>query len=122
MLCCCKDYKNFTRDKKFLRSRFLVCFREFVTSFLRYKRFFSLFVFCFFFHFSSTESYFLKYKKFFRGFRFPKYYNFLNIRNRKFLFWKNEGFFWGEGAGGGDFFSFWSLGLKSASEGSKIYC
>ena len=78
MLCCCKDYKNITRDKKFLRSRFFVWFLGFVSFILKYK-FFKLvasgfhFPLCkklyksvFFFHFLRLESYLLKYKKFFR--------------------------------------------------------
>ena len=33
MFYCCKDYKNVTKDNKFLWSRFFVCFEGFVSSF-----------------------------------------------------------------------------------------
>ena len=42
MLYCCKDYKNVTRDKKFLQRRFFVCFWGFGNSLLKYKKFFKI--------------------------------------------------------------------------------
>ena len=96
MLYCFKDDKNVTRDKKFLQSRFFVCFRGFAGSFLKNKKFFKpgarKFLFVkykkilkvVFLHFPCSLSYFLKYKKFFtvsiswniRKFRFLKYKDF----------------------------------------------
>ena len=74
MLYSCKDYKNITRDKKLLKSRFLVWYSGPISSLLKYKTFFKLensisqnirnfLRVGLFFHFSSSESYFLKYKR-----------------------------------------------------------
>ena len=77
MCYCCKDYKSIARGKKFLRRGFFVCFGDFVSSFLKFKKFFlslnlessisrnerNLLRVGFFFHFSSSESYFLKQKR-----------------------------------------------------------
>ena len=104
MLYCCKDYKKVTRDKKFLRSRFFVCFWGFGISSWNIRIFSSLGLensislnirnfFRDFFYFYISESYFLKYQKFF------KISVSLNIRNfrlgvsvsqniRKAFFWE----------------------------------
>ena len=58
MLYCCKDCKKVTRDKKFLQSRFFVCFWCFVSSFLKYKKFFKL---------GAGNLHFPKYKKLFKS-------------------------------------------------------
>ena len=42
MLYCCKDYKNVTRDKKFLQRRFFVCFPGIASFILKYEKFFKV--------------------------------------------------------------------------------
>ena len=42
MLYCSKDYKNVTKDKKFLQSRFFTCFSGFASSLVKCKSFLSL--------------------------------------------------------------------------------
>ena len=106
MLYYCKDYKNVKRDKKFLPSRFFVCFWGFVSSFLKYKKFFKLGARKFhfpkykehlragFFTFQAwkitsrniRKFHFLKYKEFFWGFRFLKYKNRFLLRKYKKFF------------------------------------
>ena len=75
MLYCCKDYKNVTRDKKFLQSIFLFAFGAFevLPEILKYKKFFKLGARKF--RFRKCKKLFIlwfrKYKRFLR-FPFPK--------------------------------------------------
>ena len=112
MLYYCKDYKNVSKDKKFLQSRFFVCFLGIASFILSLKlvsfislniRHFSQSGFFLFFElgkllpelyeaFRVSASWnlrkfrFLKYKEFFRGFRFLKYKkSFLLRKHEKFL-------------------------------------
>ena len=95
MIYCCKDYKNVTRDKKFLQNRFFVCFWKFLLKykkvfklgsrkfhFLKYKELFK----SFFFIFLSSESYFLKFFSLvIRKFRFPKYKKLQFLKYKEFF-------------------------------------
>ena len=75
-----KDYKNVTRDKKFRQSRFFVCFSDFGSSLLKYKKLFRT---------AATRFHFLKYKKFLRVS--------VSWNIRKFCFLKYKEFFCGFG-------------------------
>ena len=114
MVYCCKDYKNVTRENKFLRSRFFVCLlwiwklllqykkifkpgaRKF--DFLKYETFFLSKLFSFF----VLESYFLKYKRNIRieSFISRKIRNFLILNLESSISWKIRSFF------GADFYNF----------------
>ena len=74
MLYCCKDYKNVTKDKKFLQSRFFVCFSDSESSLLKYMKLFQ----GGFFYIWRLESYILKCKRNIR----------LNLGAREFHFQK----------------------------------